>query len=93
MTEAEDDRAKYAVLRKVGISKRDVKRTIRQQIAVVFLAPFSLGIVHASVALVAFSRLLAMDFTVPVLVWMGVYSAIYALYYVLTVRRFTKQVI
>lgn len=93
MTEAEEDRAKYAVLRKVVISKRDVKRTIRQQIAVVFLAPFSLGIVHASVALVAFSRLLAMDFTLPVLVWMGVYSAIYALYYVLTVRRFTKQVI
>lgn len=93
MTEAEEDRSKYAVLRKVGISKRDVKRTIRQQIAVVFLAPFSLGILHASVALLAFSRLLVMDFTVPVLVWMAVYSAIYALYYVLTVRRFTKYVI
>lgn len=93
MTEAEEDRAKYAVLRKVGISKQDVTRTIRQQIAVVFLAPFSLGIVHASVALLAFSRLLVMDFTVPVLVWMAVYSAIYALYYVLTVRKFTKSVI
>ncbi|OGX79655.1 ABC transporter permease [Exiguobacterium sp. SH31] len=93
MTEAEEDRSKYAVLRKVGISKRDIKRTIRQQIAVVFLAPFSLGILHASVALFAFSRLLVMDFTVPVLVWMAVYSAIYALYYVLTVRRFTKYVI
>lgn len=92
MTEAEEDRSKYAVLRKVGISKRDVKRTIRQQIAVVFLAPFSLGILHAAVALFAFSRLLVMDFTVPVLVWMVVYSAIYALYYVLTVRRFTKYV-
>lgn len=93
MTEAEEDRAKYAVLRKIGISKRDVKRTVRQQIAVVFLAPFLLGLVHASVALVAFSRLLTMDFTLPVLVWMGVYSAIYALYYALTVRRFTKQIL
>lgn len=93
MTEAEADRATYAVLRKVGISKRDIKQTIRHQVAVVFLAPYVLGLLHASVALIAFSRLFAMDFTVPVVVWMTVYSAIYALYYVVTVRRFTKSVL
>ncbi|WP_445002625.1 ABC transporter permease [Exiguobacterium alkaliphilum] len=92
MTEAEADRATYAVLRKVGISKRDIKQTIRHQVAVIFLAPYVLGLLHASVALVAFSRLFAMDFTVPVVVWMAVYSAVYAMYYVVTVKRFTKSV-
>ncbi|MCT4781684.1 MULTISPECIES: FtsX-like permease family protein [Exiguobacterium] len=93
MTEVEEDRAKYTVLRKVGISKRDMKQTIRHQVAVVFLAPYLLGLLHASVALIAFSRLFAMNFTVPVIVWMAVYSTIYALYYGLTVRRFTKSVL
>ncbi|MFN4213522.1 FtsX-like permease family protein [Exiguobacterium sp.] len=93
MTEAEEDRAKYAVLRKVGISKRDIRQTVRQQIAVVFLAPYALGLLHATVALIAFSNMLAMDFTVPVVVWMAVYSAVYAVYYVVTVRRFTKSVL
>ncbi|WP_214793359.1 MULTISPECIES: ABC transporter permease [unclassified Exiguobacterium] len=92
MTEAEDDRAKYAILQKIGISDRDVRRTVRQQIVVVFLAPFALGILHATVALIAFSNLLNMNFTVPVLVWMGVYTAIYAVYYGVTVRRFMTAI-
>lgn len=92
MTEAEDDRAKYAILQKIGISDRDVRRTVRQQIIVVFLAPFALGILHATVALIAFSNLLNMNFTVPVLVWMGVYTAIYAVYYGVTVRRFMTAI-
>lgn len=92
MTEAEDDRAKYTILQKIGISDRDVRRTVRQQIIVVFLAPFALGILHATVALIAFSNLLSMNFTVPVLAWMGVYTAIYAVYYAITVRRFMAAI-
>ncbi|WP_243834792.1 ABC transporter permease [Exiguobacterium sp. AT1b] len=92
MTEAEDDRAKYAILQKIGISEQDVRRTVRQQIIVVFLAPFALGILHATVALIAFSNLLSMNFTVPVLAWMGVYTAIYAVYYGITVRRFMTAI-
>ncbi|MDE0562787.1 ABC transporter permease [Exiguobacterium sp. B2(2022)] len=92
MTEAEDDRAKYAILQKIGISDRDVRRTVRQQIIVVFLSPFVLGILHATVALIAFSNLLSMNFTVPVLAWMGVYTAIYAVYYGITVRRFMTAI-
>lgn len=92
MTEAEDNRAKYAILQKIGISERDVRRTVRQQIIVVFLAPFALGILHATVALIAFSNLLSMNFTVPVLAWMGVYTAIYAVYYGITVRRFMTAI-
>jgi putative ABC transport system permease protein len=69
-----------------------VRRTVRQQILVVFLAPFALGILHATVALIAFSNLLSMNFTIPVLVWMGVYTSIYAVYYGITVRRFMTAV-
>ncbi|MHC9161614.1 FtsX-like permease family protein [Exiguobacterium profundum] len=92
MTEAEDDRSKYTILQKIGISDPDVRRTVRQQILVVFLAPFALGILHATVALIAFSNLLSVNFTIPVLVWMGVYTTIYAVYYGITVRRFMTAV-
>ena len=93
MTEAEEDRTNYRILRNVGMSRKEICRTIRQQIGVVFLAPYLLGLLHASVALVAFSHLLMMDFTVPVLVWMALYSMIYGLYYGLTVRRFERAVL
>ncbi|WP_214699973.1 hypothetical protein [Exiguobacterium sp. s57] len=54
--------------------------------------PVALGILRATVALIAFSNLLSMNFTIPVLVWMGVYTAIYAIYYGITVRRFMTAI-
>ncbi|GKV56050.1 ABC transporter permease [Sporosarcina sp. NCCP-2222] len=90
MTEAEEDKAKYAILHKIGVSKKDMKQTIRGQIGIIFAVPLLLGIIHGSVALAAVSNLLMMDFVVPVMIWMIAYTAIYAVYYVATVRSFTK---
>ncbi|QTD40567.1 FtsX-like permease family protein [Sporosarcina sp. Te-1] len=90
MTEAEEDKAKYAILHKIGVSNKDMKQTIRGQIGVIFAVPLLLGIIHGSVALAAVSKLLMMDFLVPVIIWMIAYTAIYAIYYFATVRSFTK---
>lgn len=92
MTEAEEDKAKYAVLHKMGVSNREMKRTIRGQVGVIFAAPLVLGLIHGTVALTAFSNLLMMDFLVPVIVWMLAYTVIYAIYYFVTVRSFSKTI-
>lgn len=90
MTEAEEDKAKYAILHKIGVSNKDMKRTIRGQIGVIFMAPLLLGLLHGGVALTAVSNLLMMDFLVPVIIWMAAYTLIYAVYYIATVRNFNK---
>ena len=90
MTEAEEDKAKYAILHKIGVSKKDMKRTIRGQVGVIFIAPLLLGLIHGGVALTATSNLLMMDFLVPVVIWMVAYTLIYAIYYIATVYNFNK---
>lgn len=90
MTEAEEDKAKYAILHKIGVSKKDMKRTIRGQVGVIFIAPLLLGLIHGGVALTATSNLLMMDFVVPVAIWMVAYTLIYAIYYYATVHNFNK---
>lgn len=92
MTEAEEDKAKYAVLHKIGVSKKEMKRTIRGQAGVVFAVPLLLGIVHASVALMAVSQLFRMNIFVPVVIWMAAYTLIYMMYYFVTVRSFYNTV-
>lgn len=92
MTEAEEDKGKYAVLYKIGVSKREMKRTIRSQVGMIFAAPLGLGLLHGAVALTAFSNLLMMNLLMPVLIWMLAYTLIYTIYYFITVRSFNKTV-
>lgn len=92
ITEAEEDRAKYEVLHKIGVGKRDMQKTIRAQVGIIFGVPLVVGILHAAFALIAFSNLFSMDILMPVVIWIVAYSIIYAMYYVLTVRYFNKTI-
>ena len=93
MTEAEDDKDKYTVLYKIGVSKREMKRTIRYQIGFIFIAPLVLGLLHGTVALIAFSNLLQMNLWIPVTIWMAAYAFIYIIYYFITVRSFQQTIL
>lgn len=92
MTEAEEDKDKYAVLYKIGVSKKEMKKTVRYQVGLIFLAPLVLGLMHGTVALMAFANLLDMNLWKPVVIWMAAYTMIYILYYVVTVRGFNKTI-
>ncbi|CEI80541.1 Bacitracin export permease protein BceB [Oceanobacillus oncorhynchi] len=92
MTEAEEDKGKYTVLYKIGVSKKEMKKTVRYQVGLIFLAPLVLGLMHGAVALMAFSNLLDMNLWEPVIIWMAAYTLIYILYYVVTVRGFNKTI-
>lgn len=90
LTEAEEDRAKYEVLHKIGVSKKTMLSTISAQVGFIFGLPIIAGLAHSTAALYAFSQLFMIDAVKPVLTWMAVYVAIYALYYVFTVWNFYK---
>lgn len=95
LTEAEEDQAKYAILNKIGVSSKQMVKTIAGQVAVIFGAPLIVGIMHSAFAFTAFSQLFNMDIrdiTKPIITWMLAYTAIYAVYYIFTVRSFYKIV-
>lgn len=92
ITEAEEDRSKYEILYKVGVNLKEMKKTIRAQVGLIFGIPLVLGILHSVFALKAFSTLFRMNIITPVFIWIVIYSAIYGLYYVLTVSYFNKVI-
>lgn len=93
MTEAEEDKSKYTVLYKMGVSKKEMKRSIRHQIGMIFVAPLLLGLLHGGVALMAFSKLLQMNLWAPILLWMLGFTLIYTIYYFVTVRSVKQTVL
>lgn len=90
LTEAEADKGQFMMLHKMGISMKNMKRSIAMQVGVIFCVPLVVGILHSAIALKAISSALNMDIFVPVCIWMGIYSGIYAVYYLFTVRAYTK---
>lgn len=92
LTEAHQDKERYEILHKIGVNKKEVKKSISKQILFVFALPLVAGIAHCAVALTALSRLLQTNLVIPVMICIGVYVCIYIVYYFLTVNTYYKIV-
>lgn len=50
ISEGYDDRERYQIMQKVGMSKKEVKRSIRSQVLSVFFLPLVVAVIHVAVA-------------------------------------------
>ncbi|PEY31723.1 ABC transporter permease [Bacillus cereus] len=92
LTEASADRNRYIVLRKVGVTKQEMKRAIAKQVGFIFAIPLVVGICHSLFALKGLKTVMPNEILIPLLMSIGVYSVIYIGYYFLTVRSYYKIV-
>lgn len=92
LTEANDDVERYNILQKIGVNKKEVKRSVAQQVFFVFALPLFVGAAHSLVALFALANLLQMNLLIPVSICIVVYLLIYTLYYFATVHTYYKIV-
>ncbi|MBB2480595.1 FtsX-like permease family protein [Bacillus sp. APMAM] len=92
LTEANLDVERYDILHKIGVKKKEVKRSIAKQVLFIFALPLIVGIAHSVVALTALSRLMHTNLVIPVLICIAVYVCIYIAYYFLTVNTYYKIV-
>ncbi|PFK46789.1 ABC transporter permease [Bacillus cereus] len=92
LTEASADRDRYVVLRKVGVTKQEMKKAIAKQVSFIFAIPLVVGILHSLFALKGLSNILPYEILIPLLISIGVYGIIYIGYYFLTVRSYYKIV-
>ncbi|WP_318241000.1 ABC transporter permease [Ureibacillus galli] len=93
LTEATLDKERYVILYKIGVNKKEVKKSISKQILFIFALPLLAGIAHSIVALTMLSKIMEMNLMIPVGMCIGVYVCIYIAYYFLTVRNYYKIII
>jgi putative ABC transport system permease protein len=59
ISEGYDDRSRYQIMQKVGMSHKEVKSSIRSQVLTVFFLPLGAAVLHVAVAFKAVTKLLA----------------------------------
>jgi len=92
MTEAEQERKNYTILRQLGFEEREIIGGIIQKQWFVFSIPLVIGLLHSIFAVKAASALTLSDLTIPAAIAMSVYALIYFMFAVLTVIYYIRIV-
>ncbi len=99
VTEGYEDKSKFEILQKVGMTKHEIRSSINSQVLTLFFLPLAAACVHIAFAFPLISRLLSlfgpMDIGFLTLVTIGcilLYAAVYVLAYIRTSRIYYKIV-
>lgn len=99
ITEGYEDSDRYQIMQKVGMSRAEVRKSIKNQILLVFFLPLVVAVIHVAGSFNMMSKLLlALQlkeiglFVICTAVTVLVFVAIYVLVYSLTAREYYKLV-
>ena len=100
ISEGYDDRERYQIMQKVGMSKKEVRQSIRSQVLLVFFLPLIMAVIHLAFAFKIITKLLSMlNLTNVSLFFMytvgtvAVFAVIYAVIYSITAKEYYKIII
>ncbi|PGQ33516.1 ABC transporter permease [Bacillus thuringiensis] len=92
LSEAYANHRYYKTLRKIGVTKKEVRKSISKQVRFSFILPVIIGLSHSLFAVPILTNMPIYTIMIPILIGGGVYSIIYFGYYVLTVYSYFKIV-
>lgn len=100
ISEGYDDRERYQIMQKVGMSKKEVRQSIRSQVLLVFFLQLIMAVIHLAFAFKIITRLLSvLNLTNISLFFMytvgtvAVFAVIYVIIYSITAREYYKIII
>lgn len=99
ISEGYEDKARFEIMQKVGMSPKEVKASIRSQILKVFFLPLVMACIHLTAAFPMMNRLLMLFsmnnmvlFAICTAATVGVFAVIYAIVYGITAKSYYKIV-
>lgn len=99
VSEGYEDRARFEILQKVGMSQKEVKQTIKSQILMVFFLPLLMAVIHIAFAFPIVNKLLnALNlnnitlFLLCTVITVIIFGLFYSLVYFLTAKTYYKIV-
>ncbi len=99
ISEGYDDRERYQIMQKVGMSKKEVRRSIRSQVLMVFFLPLLAAVIHIAAAFKVITKLLAVLnmvnvplFLICTIATVAVFAVFYAAVFGVTAREYYRIV-
>ncbi|MCI9006014.1 MAG: ABC transporter permease [Lachnospiraceae bacterium] len=99
ISEGYEDKGRFEIMQKVGMSRREVKGSIRSQILKIFFLPLLMACIHLTMAFPMLNRLVSLFglYNVPLFALctaatVGVFALIYGIVYGITAKAYYKIV-
>lgn len=97
ISEGYEDKGKFGIMRKVGLTDRQIKQSIRSQVLMIFFAPLAVATLHTVVAYPFIEKILklflATDnnvFLIALAVTIAVFAVFYLIVYLITSRIYYR---
>lgn len=97
ISEGYEDKGKFGIMRKVGLTDRQIKQSIRSQVLMIFFAPLAIATLHTVVAYPFIEKILklflATDnnvFLIALAVTIAVFAVFYLIVYLITSRIYYR---
>jgi len=99
LSEGYDDKERFEIMQKVGLSRPEIRRAVRSQVLVVFFLPLGMAVIHIAFAFKMITKLLLVFnltnvtlFALCTLGTVALFAAIYGIVYLLTAKVYYKLV-
>ena len=93
VSEAYLDKNKYILLKRLGMTEKEIYKATVRQIGMSYLLPLVVGIIHSCVAMYVLSKLMDYNIIVPAIRSMLIFIAVYIVYFIATTRKYMKIVL
>ena len=92
MSEADQERASYTILRKIGFSERDLLKGIYLKQLFNFGVPLVIGLLHSYFAVKSGWFLFGSELLAPLIITMSLYILMYAIFATLSIQYYKKVI-
>lgn len=93
VSEAYLDKNKYVLLKRIGMTEKESFKAITKQIAISYILPLVVGIIHSCVAMSVLSNMMNYNIIVPAIRSIFIFVVVYAVYFIATTKKYMKMAI
>lgn len=92
LSDAVLDREQYGMLMKIGMSKKEISKSIYTQVGIAFVLPALMGILHSIMAIKALEVFMHYHFTQSILISICLFIVVMAVFYILMSKKYKAMV-
>ncbi|MBX4264340.1 FtsX-like permease family protein [Clostridium estertheticum] len=92
ISEAYLDKDKYVLLKRLGMTNKEIFRATTRQIGISYLLPLVVGIIHSCIAMSVLSKLIDYNIIMPAISSIITFIVVYVGYFIATTRKYMKIV-
>ena len=90
--DCQDDKRKYRILNKIGLTYKEIRKTVTVEISTLFLLPYVVAVIHSSFALLALKNSLDVDVAWSSFLVMASFFVVLLIYFLIVRQGYLNEI-